>query len=160
MDCSPPGSSVQGISQTRTLEQVAISFFRGTSWPKDWTHISCIELISPALASEFLTTQPPKQPWPGNYPFCYNNTWLSQIGDTENIPSWKNEVLFLHLFDDTQQKNDKDVFIYKYYNLLKILHSWVFLLEFKPFYSGKVSGWKGKSHGQYSLFFYWLTVSS
>ena len=69
------------------------------------------ELISPALASEFLTTQPPKKPWPGNYPFYYNNTWLSQIGDTENIPSWKNEVLFLHLFDDTQKKMIK-MFLY------------------------------------------------
>ena len=29
MDCSPPGSSVHGISQERTLEWVAIPFFRG-----------------------------------------------------------------------------------------------------------------------------------
>ena len=31
MDCSPPGSSVHGISQTRILEWVAISFSRGSS---------------------------------------------------------------------------------------------------------------------------------
>ena len=30
-DCSPPGSSVQGIPQARVLERVAISSFRGTS---------------------------------------------------------------------------------------------------------------------------------
>ena len=42
MDCSPPGSSVQGIFQIRILEWVAISFSRGSSWPRDWTHISCI----------------------------------------------------------------------------------------------------------------------
>ena len=35
---SPPGSSVQGISQAR----IAISYSRGSSWPKDQTHISCI----------------------------------------------------------------------------------------------------------------------
>ena len=35
MDCSPPGSSVHGISQARTLEWVAISFSRGSSWPRD-----------------------------------------------------------------------------------------------------------------------------
>ena len=29
MDCSPPGSSVHGILQARTLEWVAISFSRG-----------------------------------------------------------------------------------------------------------------------------------
>ena len=34
--------SVHGISQTRILERVAISFSSGSSWPRDWTHISCI----------------------------------------------------------------------------------------------------------------------
>jgi len=29
MDCSPPGSSVQGILQARILEWVAVSFSRG-----------------------------------------------------------------------------------------------------------------------------------
>ena len=42
MDCSPPGSSVHGISQTRTLEWVVISFSRRASWPRDRTHVSCI----------------------------------------------------------------------------------------------------------------------
>ena len=40
-DCSPPGSSVHGISQARILEWVAISFSRGSSWPSDGTCISC-----------------------------------------------------------------------------------------------------------------------
>ena len=31
MDCSPPGSSVHGVSQARILEWVAISFSRGSS---------------------------------------------------------------------------------------------------------------------------------
>ena len=38
MDCSPPGSSVHQISQARIQEWVAISFSRGSSWPRDWTH--------------------------------------------------------------------------------------------------------------------------
>ena len=42
VDCSPPGSSVPGILQARTLEWVAIPFSRGSSWPKDQTHVSCI----------------------------------------------------------------------------------------------------------------------
>ena len=33
-DCSPPGSSVRGISQARTLEWAAISFSRGSSRPR------------------------------------------------------------------------------------------------------------------------------
>ena len=39
---SPPGSSVHGILQARTLEWVAISFSRGSSWTRDWTQASCI----------------------------------------------------------------------------------------------------------------------
>ena len=42
MDCSPPGYSVHGILQARTLEWVAISFSRGSSWPRDQTWVSRI----------------------------------------------------------------------------------------------------------------------
>ena len=42
MDCSPPGSSVHGVLQARTLEWVARPSSRGSSRPRDWTHISCI----------------------------------------------------------------------------------------------------------------------
>ena len=38
-DSSPPGSSVHGILQARML---AISFSRGSSWPRDQTCISCV----------------------------------------------------------------------------------------------------------------------
>ena len=42
--CVPnaPGSSVQGILQARILGWVAISFSRGSSQPRDQTHVSCI----------------------------------------------------------------------------------------------------------------------
>ena len=43
-DCSPPVSSVHGISQARILEQVAISSSRGSSRPRDQTSVSCISL--------------------------------------------------------------------------------------------------------------------
>ena len=42
MDCIPLGSSVCGIFQARILEWVAISFSRGTSWPRARTGVSCI----------------------------------------------------------------------------------------------------------------------
>ena len=35
MDCSPPGSSVYGILQARTVEWIAISFSRGSLQPRD-----------------------------------------------------------------------------------------------------------------------------
>ena len=41
VDCSPPGSSVHGIFQTWILAWFANSFSRGSSWPKDWTWVSC-----------------------------------------------------------------------------------------------------------------------
>ena len=41
-DYSPPGSSVHGVSQARILEWVAISYSRGSSQPRDQTHISCV----------------------------------------------------------------------------------------------------------------------
>ena len=41
LDCSPPGSSVHGISQARILEWVAISSSRESSPPRDQTQISC-----------------------------------------------------------------------------------------------------------------------
>ena len=40
MDCSLLHSSVHGIFQARVLEWVAISFSRGSSWPRDWTQVS------------------------------------------------------------------------------------------------------------------------
>ena len=54
MDCSLPGSSVHGISQARILEYVAISSYRGFSWFRDGTHISCVFCI----AGRFFTSEP------------------------------------------------------------------------------------------------------
>ena len=42
MDCSLPGSSVHGILQAKILEWVAVSFSRGSSWPRDRTCVSFI----------------------------------------------------------------------------------------------------------------------
>ena len=58
IDGSPPGSSVPGILQARTLEWVAISFSRGSSWPRDWTCVYCASCI----AGGFFTTKPPDKP--------------------------------------------------------------------------------------------------
>ena len=41
VDCSPPGSSVLWILQARTLEWIVISSSRGSSRPRDHTHVSC-----------------------------------------------------------------------------------------------------------------------
>ena len=51
VDCSLPGSSVHVIVPARILEGTAISSCSGSSWPRDWTHISC-------LAGRFFTAEP------------------------------------------------------------------------------------------------------
>ena len=45
MDCSPPGSSVHGIFQARITGMVHRFFSRGSSWPRDGTHISYVSCI-------------------------------------------------------------------------------------------------------------------
>ena len=47
MDCSPPESSVHGISQARIPEWVAISSSRESSWPRNRTRISCAGRLIP-----------------------------------------------------------------------------------------------------------------
>ena len=42
VDCSLPDSSVYGVLQARILEWVAISFSKGSFWPRDQIYISCI----------------------------------------------------------------------------------------------------------------------
>ena len=51
-DCSPPGSSIHGILQARILEWVATPSSRGSSRPRDQTHIF-------GVAGGFLTAEPP-----------------------------------------------------------------------------------------------------
>ena len=58
MDFSPPGPSVHGIFQARMLECVAMAFSRGSSQPRNQTHISC----GYCTAGRFFTSEPPGKP--------------------------------------------------------------------------------------------------
>ena len=74
MDYSPPGSSAHGISQVRILEWVAISFSRGSSWPRNGTRVSCI-------ASSLLTI------WDGSpNALSYSHTIALQFTPTHLFP--------------------------------------------------------------------------
>ena len=57
MDCSPWSSSVHRIFQARILEWVAISFSRVSSWPRDWTPISCISCIGRQIIYHWATQE-------------------------------------------------------------------------------------------------------
>ena len=60
MDSSLSDSSVHGIFQARILGWVAISFSRGSSWPRDWTHVLCV-------SRRFFPTEPSGKPLDNTY---------------------------------------------------------------------------------------------
>ena len=67
------GSSVHGISQAKILEEVAIYFSRGSSQPRDWTHMCC-------LAGRFFTIEPPgKKRWQE-----YTELYKKDLQDPDN----------------------------------------------------------------------------
>ena len=70
MDCSLPGSSIQGIFQARILEWVAISSSRGSSRFRDWTCVSCVFCI----AGGFFTFWAIREAW-----FCISNKHQGDI---------------------------------------------------------------------------------
>ena len=57
VDCSLPGSSVYGISQARILEWVAVSSSRGSSRPRNQTHISCVSCIGRRILYHWSTRE-------------------------------------------------------------------------------------------------------
>ena len=77
MDCSPPGSSVHGLSQARILEWAAISSYRDLPNPG----IERMYPASPALEGGFFTTEPrgKSQPW------SLNSVKLSFKKEAKNI---------------------------------------------------------------------------
>ena len=58
MDCSPPGSSVQGILQASILEWIARPTSMGSSRPRDWTCGFCGSYI----AGRLFTAEPRGKP--------------------------------------------------------------------------------------------------
>ena len=75
MDHSLVSSSVCRTLQARILEWVTMPSFRGSSWPRDRTHIS----MFPALARGFFTTDSPGNSLNPAYSFVNNpfNKWPS-----------------------------------------------------------------------------------
>ena len=56
-DCSPPGSSVHGISQARILEWVPVSSSRGSSRPRHPILVSCVSCIDRRIWEALKTGQ-------------------------------------------------------------------------------------------------------
>ena len=85
MDHSLPGSSVHGILQARILDWVAISFSRGSSWPRDRTCISCIGRL--ILYSQATQEAPVIPTW-----VLFVDVWKSLISSSffleQPSPTW------------------------------------------------------------------------
>ena len=62
MDCSPPGSSVRGILQARTLEWALVSSSRGSSRPGDRTLVCCISCLGRQVLYHWCHLGPSEQP--------------------------------------------------------------------------------------------------
>ena len=100
------------ISQARILERVAISFSRGSSQPRPWTHVSC-------LAGRFFTTEPPGKLTMKYYSAIKKNeimlfaaTWmnLEMITLTEVSQTKTLQYIWYHLYVES-----------------KLLHKWTYL---------------------------------
>ena len=107
MDCSPPGSSVCGISQARILEWVAIPLPGDLPDPG----IEPGSPASPELAGGFFTTEPPRKPQVGRWGLeaepChrvsqpgYRETQLARSLRTGNdrVPGRQSRILGGHVF--------------------------------------------------------------
>ena len=83
--CTPPGSSVHGILQAIILEWVAVPSFRGSSWPRDQTCISCISCIAGGF---FTTGASLMAQWVKNLP-AMRETWIQSLGWEDSLKKGK-----------------------------------------------------------------------
>ena len=85
MDCSPPGFPVHRVLQARVLEWVAMLSSRGSSWPRDGTHISYASCVGRQV---LLPLMPAGKPhlwlwWASNFDQygLTKHSWSYSIGD-------------------------------------------------------------------------------
>ena len=71
---SPPGSSAHAVCQVRILEWVTISFSRGSSRPRDQTHVSCIGRLEKAMA-------------PHSSTLAWKIPWMEEAGRLQSMGS-------------------------------------------------------------------------
>jgi hypothetical protein len=82
IDCSPPGSSVQGIFPARILEWVAISSSRESSWPRDWIWVSYISWIGQRILYHWATWEAPQYTLGMAKDICWEMASLGFVGQT------------------------------------------------------------------------------
>ena len=122
MDCSPPGSSVHGILQARMLEWAAMPSSRGSSWPRDQTHVSYVSWVSNIhrqvlyhqchLGSPFLFI---------SYTYILLDLYIHYKKDTKK---WEKNDLRIKINLKQTSKNPSLPSILKYYFVYSIRQAW------------------------------------
>ena len=110
LDCNLPISSLRRCLHARILEWVAISFSRGSFWPRDWTQVSCI-------TGRFFTIYVLLNSYQGSYSLQLLPE--SVILKTNQQQYWKTIVMR----DSTS-----------YFNMFSNKLIWIFLVTFRVLY--------------------------
>ena len=101
MDYSQPGFSVNGISQARVLEWIAISFSNGSLDTR-------IEPVSPALAGGFFTTEPPGKP----HIYIHKHTYTQTHANTHtHTHTHTHTYIYMNPLHGSQAHHGKVVYI-------------------------------------------------
>ena len=97
MDCGPLGSSVHEILQARRLEWIAVPSSRGSSWSRDWTHVS-LHLLCWQAGS--LPLVPPGKSWHAADALYIFAEWMKVKCESESVSHtvmsdslWRHELL-------------------------------------------------------------------
>ena len=152
LDCSRSGSSGHGISQGRILEWVAISYSRGSSWPRNWTCLCCVSCIGRQILYHCTTcvsiqfsgsvVSDSATPWTaaGQASLSITNFWsLLKLMSIESVmPS--NQLILCHfllllppIFPSIRVFSNKSVFHIRW------LKYWSFSISPSNEYSGLIS---------------------
>ena len=102
MDCSWPGSLIYAILQARIPEWVAISFSRGSSWPWDWTWVSCI-------AGRFFTIWTTREARINDLPQFTMINYLLKV----ERPRPRLCIVFPSYFKESSTRNDSNILPFK-----------------------------------------------
>ena len=117
VDCSPPCSSVHGISQARILKWFTICFPRGSSQPKDQTRISCV-------VGRFFAAEPPEKPERRIYTHTYIDRCLFGLFTLHQFFSAAHvDSALVHAFFNFSAENlsGKSVHLYQKHGLTRLL---------------------------------------
>ena len=121
MDCSPPGSFVHGIFQARILEWIAVPSCKGSSQPRNQTHVSC---TGRQILYHWATRESQNTGYPAEFEFEIKNkgfSWYKYI--QWNI--WMSCIYLAPLNKDSAHswwKRDVSIVLKLHVSLWKVCH--------------------------------------